>query len=165
MGLGALKKFVGAVVNRVKYGKQIGKVSQAGYTCRAYGSHAKDGSKFYTVFDKNGKIVSRKHTITTGQHKAFHTFDAQGNQTVYSSSYKERVGSGLASHNQFANKIHNYREKYNKLGQVIDSKSITFEPSLTGTKATVFSNINGVQSKTYLNTKTGQKHTITCLEK
>lgn len=165
MRLGALKKFVGAVVNRVKYGKQIGKVSQAGYTCRAYGSHAKDGSKFYTVFDKNGKIVSRKHTITTGQHKAFHTFDAQGNQTVYSSSSKERVGSGLASDNQFSKRIVNHRETYNKMGQTIDRRTITFEPSLTETKATVFSNINGVQSKTYLNTKTGQKHTITCLEK
>lgn len=171
MGFGALRKIVGAVVNRIKYGKQIGKVSQAGYKC--YGKTGKAGSQVYTLFDKNGKLVSKKKVFNDAEQsfvngysfKNVHTYDAQGNQIAYSSQSKEKVGFGLSSKNKFSNKIINHREKYNKMGQTIDSRTIEFEPSTTKQKATVFSTINGVQSKTYINTKTGQKHTITCLEK
>lgn len=163
MGFGALRKIVGAVVNRVKYGKQIGKVSQAGYKC--YGKTGKAGSQVYTLFDKNGKLVSKKKVFDGSSYKNVHTYDAQGNQIAYSSQLKEKVGFGFASDNKFSYKILNHREKYNKMGQTIDRRTIEFEPSTTKQKATVFSTINGEQSKTYINTKTGQKHTITCLEK
>lgn len=163
MGFGALRKIVGAVVTRVKYGKQIGKVSQAGYKC--YGKTGKAGSQVYTLFDKNGKLVSKKKVFDGSSYKDVHTYDAQGNQIAYSSQSKEKVGFGLSSKNKFSYKILNHREKYNKMGQTIDRRTIEFKPSTPEPKATVFSNINGVQSKTYLNTKTGQRHTITCLEK
>lgn len=171
MGFGALRKIVGAVVNRVKYGKQIGKVSQAGYKC--YGKTSRKGDQIYTLFDKNGKLVSKKKVFNHANQsfkagfslKDVHTYDAKGNLIVASQTSKEKVGFGLASDNKFSYKICNHREKYNKMGQTIDSRTIEFEPSTTKQKATVFSNINGVQSKTYLNTQTGQKHTITCLEK
>lgn len=163
MGFGVLRKVVSAVVNRVKYGKQIGKVSQAGYKC--YGKTNKAGQQVYTLFDKNGKLVSTKKMVNNGGRKDFYTCDAKGNMLVHSSTYTEKLSFGFASDNQFAKKIINDRERYNKMGQTIDKRRMMFAPSTTKQQATVFSNINGVQSKTYLNTKTGQKHTITCVEK
>ena len=159
--LGSLRKIGTAIMKG--YGKQIGRTSKSGLIC--FEKNFKGGKQYTLIEEKSGKLVRQKNIFKDGKTYQYHTtVDNKGNVISTGTIAREQAGFGPASRNQGAYKVRTIHEDYNRYGQVTNHRDVTFTPSVAETKATVFSNINGTLSKTYINTANNKKFTITCVE-
>lgn len=159
MGIAAVAR---KIYNTLKYGKQIGVTTKNGVSCYA---NTSKGKTVYTRLNNANSVVGKKvKFIDSPNLTRTMTYDAKGNLLADSTHYREQLGFGLASKNQHSALVRNIRNEYNLLGQTTHTSDITFKPALNDTKATVFRNIDGQTSKTYINTLDGSKYTMKCVE-
>ena len=92
------------------------------------------------------------------------TKDSKGNVIRDSKKMSSNANYGFAGNNQFANDQRIINTQYNKFGQVTSKRDITIKVFPEKQKVTIFRDENGTLSKTFWNTQTGAKHTITCSE-
>lgn len=135
-----------ALAQRLKYGKQIGKMSKSGLLCFQKGN-LKKSVQYTTVDTKSGKIVGIKVIIHPSKNCTNGTvFDARNNITSTFEQYSEPIMSGTASNNQFAKKTRTIRDEYNKYGQNTSHSDVTLFPTQKAGWLEISSFINGKTS-------------------
>ncbi len=164
MGLvSGLLKIGTKIATRIKYGKQVGKLSISNYGLYAKKSK---GKSIYTVFNHNINRVEQQKTVFNPSKDYRYSVlkDHKGNVIQTTEKTTLQNGFGFSSNNKFTPKQRVINTKYNKFGQAIDRRDITMTPAIDKPKVTILRNENGKMSETFWNTQTGAKHTITCSE-
>lgn len=142
------------------YGVQIGKTAKNGSSCFLKKSHGQD---VFTTLDKSGSLVQSKVVNhITPNYTVGYTKNLKGDVISKFEKIVEPLFS--STNNRFAKKIRNIHTEYNRFGQKTLSSDKTFSPLMNKLKATVFSNTNGIVSKTYINTADNSKFTIKCVD-
>ena len=157
--------FKDAIFN-MKYGKQLGRVSNNGLAC--YAKNKGETTK-YTIFDTvTGEILKTMNRIQQDFSDVSliksYRYDSQGKLISDCTRGVERVRTGSDKDNKFTCNIRNIRGEYDINGKMVHSADIKLEPSISDSKVTVLRNIDGHVSKTYINTKNGKTLTIDCVD-
>ena len=125
----AILKLGTALVQRLKYGKQIGKMSKSGLLCFQKGN-IKKTVQYTTIDPSSGKILTKKIINHHGNNCTNGTvFDANNNITSVFEHYSDPMMSGHASNNKFAKKLRTIRDEYNKYGQHTFHSDVTLFPT------------------------------------
>lgn len=145
------------LVQSLKFGKQLGNVSKNGLAC--YAKSGRKGTTTYTTVNAlNGDIVRAKRIIKQGNtHSIATVWDNKGNVTAFYETIKTPLANfGHASHNQFAFETRNMSQRYNKFGQVTDSRDVTFKPSTRELGVNINYHVNEKATTRYLFTDTNK---------
>lgn len=143
---------VSKVVQSLKYGKQIGKISKSGMAC--YAKKGGNGCTTYTTVNTltGEKVLTKNITKQSNGYSYSNVWNAKGDLIAHYEQVKTPVGYGLGSYNSHACKVRNISERYNKFGQVTDKRDITFTPASNATEANITYSINGKNTTKFLDT-------------